>query len=169
MKHKAHNIIFLDIDGVLNSFPYDQSTSGSEEFQEIRDFHTRKLAKIYHECNAKIVLSSTWRTLGEDIATRPMYNYLVNELSKYDMVIFDKTPIYSMNRPKEISKWLNVNQSEVCNYAILDDDFPPAAYAKYGLEHNLVQTRYFCDSIDKGGLQEEHVKKTIAILKGGQS
>ena len=43
------NIIFLDIDGVLNSFPYDQSTSGSEEFQEIRDFHTKKLAKIYHE------------------------------------------------------------------------------------------------------------------------
>lgn len=98
-----------------------------------------------------------------------MYNYLVNELSKYDMVIFDKTPIYSMNRPKEISKWLNVNQSEVCNYAILDDDFPPAAYAKYGLEQNLVQTRYFCDSIDKGGLQEGHVKKAIAILKGGQS
>lgn len=169
MKHKAHNIIFLDIDGVLNSFPYDQSTSGSEEFQEIRDFHTRKLAEIYHECNAKIVLSSTWRTLGEDIVTRPMYDYLVNELSKYDMTIYDKTPIYSMNRPKEIAEWLKVNQSKVCNYVILDDDFPPAAYAKYDLEQNLVQTRYFCDSIDKGGLQEEHVKKAIVILKGGQS
>lgn len=104
------NIIFLDIDGVLNSFPYDQSTSGSEEFQEIRDFHTKKLAKIYHECNAKIVLSSTWRTLREDIATRPMYDYLVKELSKYGMTIYDKTPIRSMNRPKEISEWLNVSE-----------------------------------------------------------
>ena len=54
------NIIFLDIDGVLNSLPYFESMKDTDEtYNEISDFHLEKLAEIYHTCNAEIVLSST--------------------------------------------------------------------------------------------------------------
>ena len=61
------NIIFLDVDGVLNSYPYTKSLPEVEDFDnqtevehdEIRDYHVQMLAKIYHSCNARIVLSST--------------------------------------------------------------------------------------------------------------
>ena len=57
------NIIFLDIDGVLNSLPYFESIKGVkyDKYNEISNFHLKKLSEIYHTCNAKIFLSSTWR------------------------------------------------------------------------------------------------------------
>ena len=59
------NIIFLDVDGVLNSMAYFKwlKESGNalhknREYNDISDFHLQMLAKIYHTCNAHIVLTS---------------------------------------------------------------------------------------------------------------
>ena len=60
------NVIFLDIDGVLNSYCYFESinqSQGALEHTEIRVHHVQLLSKIYHTCDAKIVLASSWRTI----------------------------------------------------------------------------------------------------------
>lgn len=167
------NIIFLDVDGVLNSLPYFKDCVKDENGRcEISDFHLKKLAEIYHTCDAKIVLSSTWRHLkptteGEDSEATRMYQYLMDSLAKYDMEVIGEVPSNSGNRPLEISDWLDSREDkETINFVSLDDDFDEEEYAQYDLENHLVHTLYFCKNLEDGGLQQKHVDKAIEILKG---
>ena len=170
------NIIFLDVDGVLNSYPYAKSlpeiddidNQEETEHDEIRDYHVQMLSKIYHSCNAKIVLSSTWRQLN-NVKTpecRKMYKYLTDCLAKHGMEIIDQTPVIGLNRPQEIAAWLDERQDkDDINFVILDDDFPKERYDDYGIGDYLVHTDFFSRTIDEGGLQESHVQQAIAILQ----
>ena len=156
------NIIFLDIDGVLNSLPYFESVKGLTQgkYNEISDFHLEKLSEIYHTCDAHIVLSSTWRELDvpSDMNCNPMYEYLLKSLKKYNMKLMSKTPVINMNRPLEIATWLdNRTDKEDINFVSLDDQ-------KYGIADKLVRTKFFCKNISDGGLQQTHVDKVIKIL-----
>lgn len=51
------NIIFLDIDGVLNSIIFSESHP-NEDFDPNA---TKYLSDIYHKHNCDIVLASTWK------------------------------------------------------------------------------------------------------------
>lgn len=162
------NIIFLDIDGVLNSMAYFEQNKGKGRI-EISDYHLQMLAKIYHTCDAKIVLSSSWRELDDesDIHVYWMYEYLLSELARYDMKIISKTPVIDMNRPLEIKTWLdNRVDKDKIRFVSLDDDFSKDMYDKYGIGDCLVKTTFYCDDVSEGGLQQEHVDKAIEILRG---
>lgn len=163
------NIIFLDVDGVLNSSAYFKENK-SKGHADISDFHLQMLAKIYHTCNAKIVLSSSWRELDvEDLHVYWMYQYLLDELARYDMEIIDKTPIVDMNRPLEIKTWLdNRPDKDEINFISLDDDWSKEHYDEYGIGDCLVKTRFFCHDISEGGLQQNHVDLAIKKLLGEQ-
>lgn len=136
---------------------------------EISDFHLKMLSKIYHTCNAHIVLTSTWRELNDesDMNVYPMYQYLVELLAKYGMKIMSQTPVIGMNRPLEIVTWLNnrVDKEDI-RFVSLDDDFSKKDYEKYGIEDCLVHTKFFCYELSEGGLQQEHVDRAIEILNG---
>lgn len=160
-------VIFLDVDGVLNSMAYFKTNEGRRN--EISEFHLEKLSKIYKTCDAHIVLSSTWRDLNNEynIECYQMWNYLVDSLSRYGMKIMSRTPIINHNRPLEIKTWLDnrVDKDDI-QFVSLDDDFSKESYDKYGIGDCLVKTRFFCDKVDEGGLQDEHVDKAIKILNG---
>lgn len=168
------NVIFLDIDGVLNSMAYFKSlgpkSQRGHKHDEISDFHLQKLSEIYHSVDdCKIVLSSTWRQLSDNMENNVcygMYMYLVEELKRYDMEIYDKTPYIHNNRPLEIYTWIhnNVEKIDELQYCILDDDFSISDYQKYGLHNHLVKTKYFCNEIYDGGLQDYHVELAKRIL-----
>ena len=81
-------IIFLDIDGVLNSDEYFEKTvhlniQGIES--EIDIEKVKLLKKAIDETGAKVVLSSTWRY-------KRKVKYLKELLSHYGIVIVDSTP-----------------------------------------------------------------------------
>lgn len=169
-------VIFLDVDGVLNSMAYFEELKKSgkilhsdEGYNDISEFHLQMLAKIVEKTGAKVVLCSTWRVLQEPDKPElyTMYKYLEEELGRYKIEIVDSTPIERMNRPKEIKTWLEKNPIE--SFVILDDDFSPKHYQEFGLEEHLVQTRYFCWKVSEGGLQQEHVDKAIKILGGNDN
>ena len=168
------NIIFLDVDGVLNSYAYFQEVKAKngrvKTNEQIRDYHLQMLAKIYHECNAKIVLSSTWRELvdlKDNKSAAEMYKYLNQSLAKYGMEIYDRTPIIRFDRPLEIRTWIEEHQHlGKINFVSLDDDAGEEEYIHYGIAEHLIHTTYWDDDINKSGLQEEHVKKAIKILRG---
>lgn len=153
------NIIFLDIDGVLNSYAYYKETENDLDLKAI-DI----LSQIYHKFNCKIVLSSTWRELKDisDESAQKMWKHLIDTLEKYGMEIYDITPTIKNNRPLEIATWLQNNSCS--NYVILDDDFPLLEYKKYGLEKHVVKTIYFTYKVENGGLQEKHKDKAFKIL-----
>lgn len=159
------NIIFLDVDGVLNSMAY---LKGKDIGDEIDMRAVERLAEIYKECDCRIVLSSSWRELRGSETKEPhsMYRYLEDCLGQYGMEIMDVTPVIMSNRPEEIATWLKENRSLVKNFVSLDDDFDEKHYKNFGLGGHLVRTKFYVNDEAKGGLQAEHVKKAKRILKG---
>jgi hypothetical protein len=102
-------VLFLDVDGVLNTF----KTGGLYTLTKTK---LKLLQEIVEATDCKIVLSSTWRK--DDYAFRK----LIKALSYRGMTIMSKTPvIYSGPRGLEIANWI-VENGNVDRYAILDDN-----------------------------------------------
>ena len=58
-----------------------------------------------------------------------------------------------------------VDKHEI-RFVSLDDDYPLEKYKEQGIEDCLIRTRFFCNELSEGGLQQEHVDKAIKILRG---
>lgn len=165
------NIVFLDIDGVLNSMPYFESIKGKRDkiYNEIDESKLPLLKRIVEENNAHIVLSSTWRDLDheEESCCYTMWQYLVNSLARYDMKIISKTPLIAQKRPLEIKTWLdNRVDKEDIKWISLDDDYNEEDYKEFGIGGHLVHTKFFTYDINDGGLQERHVELAKQLFDG---
>ena len=118
-------VIFLDIDGVLNSEMYEASRTENSTDGYIDMSRVKLLADIINVTDAKIVLSSSWRLdwdksselCGED------GKYINQCLAKYGLAVMDKTPFISFftDRRKEILTWLSNHRSDVESFVVLDD------------------------------------------------
>ena len=136
-------IIFLDVDGVLNSIQ-DRFSWTIES-----DKHLILLACIVRRTDAKIVVSSSWRILDSTLGV------LKRRLEDFSMSIYGKT-CYSRHgiRGLEIKEWLD-NHNDIESFVILDDE---VSDIKEYFPNNFVQTSM------KIGLQKEDVEKCIHIL-----
>jgi len=102
------NILFLDIDGVLNCKTTSERHDG---FIGIDPVLLERLHDICIQTDVKIVLSSTWRLLDKD--------YLKNVIG---IDFIDVTPdLRGVARGYEINSWLSTHH-DVNAFAILDDD-----------------------------------------------
>lgn len=165
-------VLFLDIDGVLNSNDYFNSIKNNQdEYEEIDESKVILLKKIIDKTNAKIVLSSTWRELNHrrldknnpkyDGNNHPMFQYLIDILKKYGLEIYSEIPIIDGNRPHEICEWIKQNNFKG-NFVSIEDDFGFDNYKQYGIEYSLISTSFYLPKY--GGLQQEHVEKAIKKL-----
>ena len=94
-----------------------------------------------------------------------MWQYLVESLEKYGMKIMSKTPVIDQNRPLEIKTWIDSRiDKDTIKFVSLADDFNRESYDKYGIGDCLVHTKFFCNTLEEGGLQQEHVDMAIKIL-----
>lgn len=152
-------VIFLDIDGVLNSrYSKTHAPSGCHGLESSK---LKKIYQIISATGAKVVLSSTWKS---EINKNIKYvtadgKYMLNKF-KYEgkFILFDKTPDAetSLHRGKEISAWLYDHQT-VEKFVIIDDtEFNDMGY--FGLLNNLVLTD------GDIGITDEDVDKAIKIL-----
>lgn len=160
-----HKFVFLDVDGVLNCTLSETSILQSRGL--LLSDRMERLSEICHSCDAKIILSSTWRQLAHlDIPTaEQMYRQLTDTLAQYHLEIYDVTPIIRLNRPLEIAEWLNAQpDKDTIRFAILDDDFSREDYDVYGLGDHLIQTQCFVRHPQEGGLQPEHVIRAKELL-----
>lgn len=186
----SKNIIFLDIDGVLNGYNrwnflgwnvicLTKSKRMKYWYKKLTEpfgIHERKikrLAKIVRATNAKVVMSSSWRFGWWNTPYEKQFEdqrKLTDLLNKYKIEVIDITPRSSDGRrDKEIIEWLTKHENSVKQFVILDDE-------RYDLEcfvgSHLVQT----SSVGKGqmimgydredtGLKNRHVRKAIEILR----
>lgn len=109
-------IIFLDIDGVLNSDEYfekikELNIHGIES--EIDTNKIKLLKKAIDETKAKVVLISSWRYTRRAKELKEM-------LACYEIYV-DLTPFINHKRGLEIKKWL-LDHPNVEEYVILDDE-----------------------------------------------
>lgn len=160
-------IIFLDIDGVLNSDDYLEKVEDCDGYTEINSEKVKLLKEIVDRTGAEIVLSSTWRNLSNIPGSKeihPQYTYLVESLEEFGLRIKDHTPCMKNNRMEEIKTWVdNHGGREKIKFVSLDDDFPVFWYALYGIGDCLVQT---CFYEPDGGIQRKHVEMAVKILNG---
>lgn len=153
-------VIFLDIDGVLNSedwFRQRENKFGKQlsEYELMSHDLCKKnillLNDITNTTHAKIVISSTWRKLNPlDYLRKLLHNNGVTG------EIIDYTPVLSgeYSRGYEIQKWLDTHSNlKIESFVILDDDS-----LMHPIEYALVRTTW------KHGLQFSHVQKCIEIL-----
>ena len=142
-------IIFLDIDGVLNSF----QTQPKEEIENMFGIHkvlVERLNDVVRKTDAKVVLSSTWR---HDKNWRKTMKE-----SGLDFKFLDKTPdLRGEIRGNEIQKWLDKHQN-VEKFCIIDDD-----------SDMLPEQKHFKTSIFLGGLTESICEEIIKYLNENES
>lgn len=135
------NIIFLDVDRVLNS---------AKELSEgpFSKISLSVLKRIVDETNAKIVVISSWRLLEFS------RKILLSELEKYHKEsVIGMTPHLTSNR-EEIMTYLKSNEFSNLNFIILDDQ----VIEYQDLEEHVIKIDpYF-------GLNEEHLETCIHLL-----
>jgi hypothetical protein len=127
-------IIFLDIDGVLNSYCGEIKRNFEDKILPLFVEHIEVLNWVLKNTDARIVISSCWRySRSVDELKELFYNYGIN--SKY---IIDKTPRLkseriegfddkwtSVKRGQEIQAWIDKFLNEgnyIESFAIVDDD-----------------------------------------------
>lgn len=148
-----HNIIFLDIDGVLNTArcSFDRDAVAN-------------LCKITDETEADIVISSSWKLYGLDFVKSiwkeknlPGQVIGLTPNTQSDQLLAGASPEELDNLPfkgYEIKEWLAENGREVKNYIIIDDEnrFLPD------------QQSHFVQTDPESGISTDDAEKAIGIL-----
>lgn len=160
-----NKIIFLDVDGVLNSqntfrdnheyrkfFVLNMNSSVDDEIiHTMLDIDLDKVFMLRDICNltgAKVVVSSCWRKLM-------VYPLFEDKLTSLGIPIVGVTPFISNNRGEEIRKYLEENK--VDNFVILDDDI----FSDFNeLENHLIKTSFYDE-----GLTEEIARDVVRVLR----
>lgn len=156
-------VIFLDIDGCLNSVQYailrgpidgTQGFSYRTELEIDRDALMR-LERAILDTNAYVVISSSWRIcyppqqIGVMFAARGNFN---GEM--WDDIILGCTPrVPSGFRGAEVQEWLDKHPG-VDKYVIIDDDSDFYDYQKPRFVHTN----------NEYGLTDDHVEDIVQLL-----
>jgi len=159
-------VVFLDIDGVLNSLNFVRDFDNRcAEAGEVLGFQHQidhqavlRLNRILINTRAVVVVSSSWRRIVDlDELIRILRNY------GFEGTIVGTTPDLShldrADRPiwrgDEIAHWLEHSPRAVQSFVILDDNNDMGE-----LSHRLVLTD------DRVGLTDEDALRAMALLEG---
>ena len=140
-------VIFVDVDGVLNSDDFIDSVKGKQDI----DIKTVLLLKrAIEETGAKIVMDTSFRYTQSFLK--------VQEMLLQNGIMFDKTPFIDNERGKEIKQYLSEHR-KIEDYILLDDvvfsDFDDEL-----LSHLIKMDDTNTRGIGKG-LQEKDVEEII--------
>jgi len=144
------NIIFLDIDGVLNNI-FSMMAGPLIIFDPAT---INRLKQIINFTNAKIVLSTAWRL------NPYLKKILINELQKKGInkeLIIGQTPdlsIINKSRDYEILFWVQLNKNKIKKWVAIDDLDLKKLPSK-----NFVRTKFHTGLTDK--LTGEVISKFI--------
>ena len=150
MKKLQIKIIFLDIDGVLNS---RKSLANFKSLWQLSPNNISQLNRILEATNAKIVISSSWRLCRE--ISSELESYLNNDCGIKGEII-GRTPAIGLSRRRgcEIATWLEEWQGEpIDSFVILDDGSDMEPFME-----RLCQTSF------EVGLTEQDADKAIKML-----
>lgn len=155
METNGKRIIFLDVDGVLNSHSFPRKMFNEEGVRVFEEdiLDKRAIACLKQIVNATtdamIVLTSTWRKFPNSRAR------LVQQLAEYELFIHSDTPCTGKKRGDDISAWFNLHKDiPIESYIILDDDSDMNEH----LSH-LIRTSFY-----GWGLETKHIQHAVDML-----
>lgn len=155
-------IIFLDMDGVMNSHAYLTANEkrrerkktpldirGTEGWSEMVDPKgVERLNRVIAATNARVVISSSWRHVHTPIAMQKIL-----ELRGFRGRVIDETPVLPGARGTEITAWLDEHPG-IDRYVIFDD----GSSAGHGHDGRFVNTSLAT------GLTDSDVREAVRIL-----
>ena len=151
-------IIFLDIDGVLNSREYDRNRDYTKQ-TNIDETRLPYVKQIVDKTGAAIVLSSTWRRHWSSNRDRCDGDglYMTDLFAKYGLTIYDKTPDGNfVDRHDEIKHYMLYSGEPISSFVIIDD---------YGFGWGEFSDRFVkTDPYGSLGIDEDVVKRAVEIL-----
>jgi hypothetical protein len=137
-------VIFLDVDGVLNS----RKDNFSVELET--DSHLSLLRKLYNATGAKIVMSPSWQRIPS------LIKYIIYRLTEHGMYIHGITrKIIGATKAYAIKDYIEHSVEPIEQFVILDDEPDMGEYSK---------TNHVRTSIEVG-LQPKDVGQAFAILR----
>ena len=163
-----HKVIFLDIDGVLNTkwwyTQMDRNTPKDKYGYAFDPKAVANLRRIVEETGAIIVISSSWKCMGLsqmeemwDVRNLPgkIVGITPNSVSDELLVNADIDSIELFHiRGEEIKEWLTRHGKHVSHYVIIDD-----------MDNMLPeQQSVFVQTNPEVGLTEDDANKAIVIL-----
>ena len=144
--------ILLDFDGVLTSDTFSRQCIFEHRRENLFGIDwfdpscIDALRYLVEETGARIVVSSSWRDLGEYRLRKLWeYNQMPGCLDEASMT----TPEYKQKKEDAIKHWISAHEKD--SFVVLDDDNLDIP--------NLIKTR------PQDGLTKEDAKKAIEILK----
>lgn len=155
------DVLFLDIDGVLNSEEYYMSLSQEHMRNMPIDRNcVGRLKKIIDETSAHIVLTSSWRGGWDKEPAKLMEEgRILNAVfGEFGLTIYDKTPVsHRGRRPEEIRLWMDSCGQKIHRYVIIDD-------YDFGWKENRMYRHWIATDFNHGGLLDAHVRETISLF-----
>jgi hypothetical protein len=157
-------VIFLDVDGVLNSqksLKHGAVGFGKAQMDPKAD---SRLEKLVRATGSKIVVSSSWRHIFELHQIQEMLKQAGAPTAA--RAVIDRTPAGEGNRGAEIQEWLsldpersrvNPNHEGIEAYVIIDDNN----------QMTPEQQPHFVHTNPQVGLTDEDVVEAISILRMG--
>ena len=163
------NVVFLDIDGVLNhQLSKDKNYSESERFGLAQDLVDNLKTIINTVDFVKIVISSSWRSIKtHELVSKDKNwrNVLCQMLGCKPDVVYGDIPMSNEftvcgeeSRAKDIKAWMQANKSlGIGTFVIIDDE---CSALKRAFPNNVVD----CDINTQKGLDSSKAKEAIWIL-----
>ena len=156
-------ILFLDVDGVLNTV--------SDATNTLRPKLIKRLASTIKQTQCKLVLSTSWRT--DELAKKLLFTSLrdIGNININEIYIGDTPTIYHKPRAFEIKQYLKsqANTFNILNWVAVDDmplNKPLHEGRKELLEEcQSLMHNHFVQTDEEVGLTEQNVKEIIALLE----
>lgn len=159
------NIVFLDIDGVLNDSKTEEKCG---VYRGISTKLLKNLFSVVSKTNSKIVLVSSWKKYWfkepELKGNQDEFaNYLDERLASMNMSIYDKIESNFLDRGRGIRRYLfKIKKTEEeINFVILDDEM--FDYREHHLSGRLIRTNF-----KEGGLTELKAHMAIDLMLNQQ-
>ena len=177
---RMNKILFLDMDGVLNSTPPVKSRKRKRKDADralygIDVFLARRLRKIIQETGCKIVFSTSWRYFKDHpVEGSDWRKTLLDELKCDERLILGDTPDMSYmqaswtwgtpmrRRGREIKAWIDANPDYAVpgnfRFCVIDDVVDDIT--------NVIDESHVVNTDYRRGLQNKDVERAISILNG---
>lgn len=161
---RSGNILFLDFDGVCNSF-----NEGSYLTHEPDDYGMdmdiiERIKEICSERHAKIVITSNWRRFDSDgywVYNGKSYFNPLPGLYRIlgDRIIGTLTTERYLSKSEALELWFEKHEEFQGRFAIVDDD------PREGIQNNLKFRKHFWQTTPKYGLTERIKEEIIDHLE----
>jgi len=146
-------IIFLDIDGVLNTWGHENATylKYHSHCDPILLSNLEKILEFFED--ARIVISSSWGWEAIELFKENEFAYLHR--------IIDVTPREKRWRGEQIKQWLDNHLNAIDSYIVIEDEIIDVC----GEYCNLIPVERVVEIDHKRGLTEDKIKEVIEKLR----